>query len=252
MDEAIEVAVRDFLDAARASRDPTAYLHARAAAQGVSVLELDIASLPTRAATLFLVGAYQQLEGFLYDFAEEVGTVAGSPVRARDKGEAPLDWVLDVLPGGLELNKKRIWIERFMILDYYRLARNYLSHPRKSRASLAAQHATITSLDPIIRAAYGVPAPSEPEKLTFDDFLLLTRIVKYVATDLCRLAQPSGSNLVDHAIRLQRSGERALQGLPPESTSPVKRRVRIGRFYRGRFGSSVVPVDLDAIAKALH
>ncbi|KWV92431.1 hypothetical protein ASS64_14340 [Erythrobacter sp. AP23] len=251
MDEVIEVGVRDFLDAAQASGNPDAYLHARASAQGIAVQELDLANLPNRSAALFLVGAYQQLEGFLYDFADEFGTLVGAPVRTRVNGEAPLDWVLDALPGGFTLNKHRIWIERYLILDYYRLVRNHLNHPRKSRASLAASHATLTSLDPMIRGAYGLPAPSEPDNLSFDDFLLLTRIVKYLATDLCRLAQLTGADLVQHALRLQSSGERALLSLPPESASPVKRRARIRRFYRGRFGSEVAPMDLDLIAKAL-
>ena len=251
MDEAIEVAVRDFLDAARTSGNPAAHLHVRASAQGIAVRELDIANVPTRSATLFLVGAYQQLEGFLYDFAEEFGTLVGAPVRSRAQGEAPLDWVLDVIPGGLNLNKHRIWIERFLILDYYRLVRNHLNHPRKSRTSLAALHATLSSLDPMIRTGYGLPAPNEPGKLHFNDFLLLTRIVKYLATDLCRLAQPTGADLVQHALRLQSSGERSLRGLPSESQSPVKRRARIRRFYRGRFGSTLAPMDLEMIAKAV-
>ncbi|NII60016.1 hypothetical protein [Sphingomonas aerolata] len=251
MDEAIEVAVRDFLYAARSSGNPAAHLHARANVQGITVRELDIGNLPNRSAMLFLIGAYQQFEGFLYDFAEEFGLITGTVVRSRVKGEAPLDWALDVLPGGLNSNKNRVWIERFLILDYYRLVRNQLNHPRKTRASLAGPHATLRSLDQVIRADYGLPAPNEPEKLQFNDFLLLTRLVKYLATDLCRLATPTGIDLVQHALRLQGSGERAFQSLPPENASPIKRRARIRRFYNGRFGCSLAPADLDAIAKAL-
>lgn len=51
MAEVIEVARRDFVDAAGTSGDPRAYLAARAKAQGIVVHEMDIPNLPTRAAS---------------------------------------------------------------------------------------------------------------------------------------------------------------------------------------------------------
>lgn len=131
MAEVIEVARRDFVDAAQATKDPRTYLAARARAQGIVVHEIDIANLPTRAAVLFIVGAYQQLEGFLKELVDEVDEVTGRKSRDRRDKEAPLDWALDVLPGGGARNVRRIWRERYDTLEYYRVVRNAFTHKVK-------------------------------------------------------------------------------------------------------------------------
>ena len=83
MAEAVEVACRDFIDAALASGEPATYLHARAVHQGIVVRELDVASIPTQSAMLFILGAYQQFEGYLYNMVEEYASVSGVAQRAR-------------------------------------------------------------------------------------------------------------------------------------------------------------------------
>lgn len=200
MAEVIEVARRDFVDQAQASSDPRAYLAVRAKAQKIVVHELDTANLPTRAAILYIVGAYQQLEGFLGELIDEVDETCGRASRGRRDKEAPLDWALDVLPGGVTRNIRRIGQERYEVLEYYRTARNAFTHKVK-KGTLDSALGRAATWRPIIKADLQLSAPNPFDRLTFDDFLLFTRMIKYVATDLCRIARPTRSEIAAHAER---------------------------------------------------
>jgi hypothetical protein len=251
MAESIEVATRDFIAAAIASGDPQGYLLQRAAHHGIVVMELDIPNIPIRAANLYVVGAYQQLEGYLYEMVDEYALVSGTSPRRRKEGEAPLDWALDIMPDGLSTNRQRIWYERYLTLEYYHQVRNLFTHPRKGRSAIVAAHKRLSNLAPVFQADYGLGAPNLPEALTLDDFLLFTRMIKYLGTDLCRICQPAGGAVVDHAVRLAASGDRQLRGLPEEARNPEKRRAKLARYYKGKFGCQIGAADLDAMAKAL-
>ncbi|WP_379548288.1 hypothetical protein ACFCW2_03760 [Qipengyuania sp. DSG2-2] len=201
MAEVIEVARRDFVDLANASGDPRGYLRARAKAQNIVVDELDAANLPTRAAILYIVGAYQQLEGFLKELVDEVDETCSRNSRDRRDKEAALDWALDVLPGGATRNTRRIWQERYEVLEYYRTVRNAFTHKVK-QGTLDAAFSRAEAWRPIIDADLRLSAPNPFDSLSFDDFLLFTRMIKYVATDLCRLARPTRAEIAEHAERV--------------------------------------------------
>lgn len=231
MAEVMEVATRDFLDAARASGDPDSYLTSRAKAQKIVVDELDMVNLPARAATLYIVGAYQQLEGFLKDLVGEVDEICGRTSRSRHNGEAPLDWALEMLPGGRHRNTRRIWIERYAVLEYYRAVRNGFMHSSKSASSLEAAHRKVLEYRPLLEADYKLAGPSAADRLTLDDFLLFTRTIKYVATDLCRIGVPTLADVQAHAER-KIAGDRAFRNTTWDTISKEKAARKIVKYYR--------------------
>lgn len=210
MAEVIEVANRDFLDAARASGDPREYLIKRSRAQKIVVDELDMVNLPVRAATLYVVGAFQQLEGFLKELIDETDEVSGRTSRSRNNGEPATDWALEMLPGGRLRNVRRVGTERYLVLEYYRAIRNAFMHPTKSASSVESAYRKAAEYRGLYEADFGLDAPNEPGKLTLDDFLLFTRVIKYGATDLCRIAEPT------HAEIEARHGS-----LPPTGLSEI-------------------------------
>jgi hypothetical protein len=214
MAECIEVAVRDFTHAAHASGDPQAFLKSNAQQHGVVEYEFAVDNIPIRAAHLYIVGAYQQLESFLYGFAEETAQVLHTQHRHRKEGECPLDWVLAILPGGLQTNIERVWQERYLLLEYYRHVRNAFVHPRIDRRIVARSYADVAIFREPVRKDFGLDAPNRTESLKLDDFLLFTRLIKYLGTDLCRIAIPAGTQVKHHALGLLRDGDMALRRLP--------------------------------------
>lgn len=164
MAEVIEVATREFLDAARKTGNPRDYLILRSREQGIVVDELDMDSLPARAATLYIVGAFQQLEGFLADLVDQSDEVRDRRSRSRNNGESSLDWTLDMLPGGRARNVRRIGRERYALLEYYRGVRNAFMHPSKKAASLEGR-----SRRPAGTGNSSLPTSSFPRRMDLDN-----------------------------------------------------------------------------------
>jgi len=231
MAEVIEVATREFLAAAQRSGNPRDYLIVRSRAQGVVVDELDMDNLPVRAATLYIVGAFQQLEGFLTDLIDESDEVRGRQSRSRNKGESSLDWALDMLPGGRARNIRRIGSERYALLEYYRGIRNAFMHPNKKAASLEGPFKRADEYRELFFADFKLAAPNEPGKLKLDDFLLYTRVIKYLATDLCRIAEPTHDDIVSYALR-EFSGDLRMSRLTWDTIGRDKAEVRVIRYFK--------------------
>jgi hypothetical protein len=233
MTEVIEVARRDFIDAALATADATNYLVGRARAQKIVVHEFDVANLPARAAILYIVGAYQQLDGFLKDLISEVDEVCNRTSRQRSDKEAPIDWALDVLPGSKPRNIRRIWEERYSVLEYYRIVRNAFTHTVK-QSSVDAALRKAEAWSPIFKADFGLDAPNPPDALTFDDFLLFTRVIKYVATDLCRIGCPTRAEIKAHAL-IELNDAQKFRRLNWRTIETEKAAKQIWKYYAGRY-----------------
>ncbi|WP_202361765.1 hypothetical protein [Mesorhizobium sp. 131-3-5] len=249
MAEVIEVACRDFLEAAQASGDLGSYIRTRSAHHKIVAYELDIENLPTRAATLYIVGAYQQLESFLIDLIEESDEVCGRKSRERTDKEAALDWALDVLPGGKAANLRKVRVELYAILEYYRAVRNRFMHTRKKASGIDKALKEVDYWSPVYAVDFGLKAPNEPDALILDDFLLFTRAIKYVATHLCRVACPTPDEVVAHAGREMKT--KALRNLDWHMTDDQKARRKLAQHYqvKYRYDLTAVPHILDDVIR---
>ena len=188
---AIIIATRDLTDAAAASTDPQMHLVDRATVHFVSTRHVDFQRLEPRTVQLLLVGVFQQVEAFLDAIRNEQELFGRSVDRQRD-GETLLAHTLRTLPGGTLANQQRLGRERVDLLDYYRLVRNAFAHEGDEQRLVRAFD-NVKGHQALVANDYGLKAPNPVGELTHDDYLLATRLTKYLATDICRIAGPTGA-----------------------------------------------------------
>lgn len=188
---AIVVSTRGLTAEAEASGDTRAHLIERAAVHHVSTRHVDFAQLESRTVQLLLVGVFQQVEIFL-DALRKEQALFGRLISAKNDGEAPMMHALRTLPGGSLANRQRVGGERFDLLDYYRLVRNAFAHDGDEQR-LSRVFEAVSVYRSLVSEEFGLTAPNPVGELTHDDYLLATRLAKYLATDICRIAGPTGA-----------------------------------------------------------
>lgn len=199
---AIIIATRDLSNTAAATSDSQGYLVERALPLGVNTRHVDFGRLEPRTVQLLLVGVFQQVEAFLTELRAEQ-KLFGRSLDGPREGETIMAQTLKNLPGGTLANQQRLGRERLDLLDYYRLARNGFAHVG-DEDKLARAFDNVKHHRALVASEFGLAAPNPVGELTHDDYLLATRLTKYLATDICRLAGPTDASEI---IKMMENGD---------------------------------------------
>ncbi|TAU35410.1 hypothetical protein [Rhizobium leguminosarum] len=185
----LALAARYFTDQSRLSTDDQALGLSLAPGYGVSTRYVDLNNLSVHLNQLLIVATTKHAEDFLIRFRREQ-VALGREWRGKDDGEDRLSFTLDCIGDGLAGNVERIGDERYRLLQYYRLVRNAAAHQYEKRSRLDVEFEKVRQFRDLVKDEYGLDAPNKFSDTQFDDHMLYTRLVKYLATDLCRLAPP--------------------------------------------------------------
>jgi hypothetical protein len=204
--------------------------------------------LPPHTTQLLLVSAYQQAETFLNGVRSELRNM-GIEWPTRGDHEPLLKYTLENLPNGLKDNKTLIGEERYDLFEYYRLMRNAFVHGPISKAKLTEQFATVEPCRELVASEYKLDAPNSFEKLKLDDYMLFTRLIKYIATDICRIGEPSDQALVKLIEWKEGKVEKPLQNFL--KFRPSRKRIGddISKWFKENYSMTLArrPNALDAL-----
>jgi hypothetical protein len=161
----------------------------------INIKNPDFPVLGTHAAQLLLVGVYQQAEVFLNGVRDELKEM-GHRWPQRGNHVPLLEYTLQNLPSGLNDNKIKIGTERYDLFEHYRLMRNAFVHRPIDHGKVAGYFDSVKEHRKTVVSEYDLDAPNPFERISIDDYHLFTRLVKYIATDICRIGEPSDEALV--------------------------------------------------------
>jgi hypothetical protein len=233
------LASKHFIDDAAEDEDPQKFVLGLAVRYRVSTHFVDFPRVPSHLTQLLIVGTCQQAEAFLDKFRREQFDM-GRKWRAREDHETQLKYTLDCINGGFGVNKIKVHNERYELFEYYRLVRNSFVHSSIDGERIKKEFDSVSGLREMVEEKFGLVAPNPVSDVTFDDHMLFTRITKYLATDLCRLAPPHTTEELLKFLLFQRE----------EPTHPLVRILRrktrqehylaaIRAFYRGRYNYDI-------------
>lgn len=175
-----------------------------AARYEISTRFLDLERLPQHLACLLIIASSKYLEDFLDCFKREQRALCRR-WRDRNDGESDLKYTLSCISSdGFDYNRQCIGRERVDLLEYYRVLRNASVHPGIEQERLRVEHERVQQYRDVVLTEYNLDAPNPLEAVTFHDHLLYTRIVKYVATDLCRLTPPKTTDELKRVLADQK------------------------------------------------
>lgn len=234
---AIVLSTRFFTDAATSSGGEQAFAVSQAIRFQVGTRWVSFKDLPPHTAQLLLVGVYQQAEGFFSDVKEEAASF-GRVWRNKEKGESPLLYLLDCIKDPkvtLAAIAKSMGTERVQLFEYYRILRNGFVHLEIERERLSREYKRVQKYRGLVKRDYGLDAPNDFANLTYDDFLLFTRLAKYIATDVCILSVPKGSELVLFLKSQEQTDAKPLSKFRARLTPQTKAVAEMRSWFKGRY-----------------
>lgn len=170
-----------------------------------------------------LAGVYQHADAFLSDLQDECESMG---VKWPEKGNtAPFDYVLrnvgrrpDTIQSRFSDNVNAVQEHRIKLFQYYKEIRDIFIHASRNKKRKDVAFNDIKDLQAVVAIGFNLSAPNHYDNLNFDDYLLFTRIVKYVSASLLKLAAPTAD------VQFSKLLEKAIVGPKPNAESSIERR----------------------------
>lgn len=147
----------------------------------------------------------------------------------------------------INLNKEKSDIIKsypeYYLLDYYRLIRNSIVHLQEDEdehvKTLAFYKKYIKDKKDFFHSNYNLLAPNEPENISFKDFVLYTRVLKYFSNILNDVCFPE-LNTLSEALKTDTALKKSLaQSRNMNYEGALLKRINVLRgFFTTNFGTS--------------
>jgi len=200
--ECNEIAIREFIEKAK-FEDTQKYIQQLSTKHKVRVNEVDFIKFSSRIRQYYVASVFQQSEQFLKNFKEEW------KIYFRDKewsealnGEARLQNVVR----NTSIN---IPSDLMDVYEYYRMVRNYMAHTDRDIKTLRACYKKVESNNNgFLSEMHLSSIPNSLEGLDFNDFIIITNIIKHIAFLVSSNSKPSNKRIATILLKLSQENEK--------------------------------------------
>lgn len=200
--EFTEVAVRDFVKKANHTDSFNTYLKSKSIEHGICVNSINNNIFQTRISHNYIVSTYQVIEDLFYQFKDEYNDFFDTK-WSFDKNSD--DNLLIQTIKQISTKSKALAIlgeHRVKIFDYYRNVRNKFSHTRIKEDKINKEFLLLKDSISLIQSGYPkLNAPNDYNNISFDDFILFTRIIKDIVFEIDALLDISEENILNYCLR---------------------------------------------------
>lgn len=199
--EFTEISIRDFIDQANQTGNFDQYLQAKSAQHDICVNTIDQEIYRSRISQSYVLSVYQTAELFLHQFRNEHIQLFNEPWRLDDTSDSILiKTIRQISP--VNPATEHIGEFRLAVFNYCRVVRNKYSHDVINESRVDREFDNVNQHREDIALAYeGLNAPNNFDTISFDDFILFSRVVKDIADKLNELITPDNEVIVAYYRR---------------------------------------------------
>jgi hypothetical protein len=194
MVEVNEIALREFIANAEASGAVDQYLSTMSAKHNIKVDAVNISSLKVRVSHFYILSVYQQFEEFLEKFRDEHPNHLNWQYQ---KGDTLFDGIIKNLGTSYSKTVGSIGTLGIELFNYYRAVRNRFMHTEITDKKLDNKVVDLKNTiqgNPIYSR---LSAPQKYNEMSFDDFVLFTRVCKAISDKLCTIGRPTDNQILE-------------------------------------------------------
>lgn len=197
--ELIEIAVREFEDAARRAENQEEFIRASAAKFNLHVHFDNCPDLLSKVISLYIVNVHEAFERFLRSLRNEATSLVDLPWKDIDKKDDLFVAVNNVF-GSQGKGRAILGEMQVELCSYYRLIRNATIHSDRDSTGLVQQFERVKAYGQEAVRQYETitTAPNPPGHLTRDDFQLFIRVAQDVAWGFSERLKPTDEQLSSH------------------------------------------------------
>ena len=198
-----EISVRNFMENAKKHTSIRDYITEQSQKYNIRTNDVEMDILMNRLPLQYIASVQQYAEYFFYKFKEEYEELYDCKIELGDSNDNFLDKLISKLP----YDKRKLMSEvgeiHYSVIRYYKKIRNKYSHYFQiTDSSLQTEYQKLLLKKSEINEKYELSdVPNDYENLTFNDFMLFTRALKYFANNLCNFIEPDEEIIIKHLKR---------------------------------------------------
>lgn len=199
--EFTELAVREFIQEAENGGNFDQFITERSKKHKIRVDAVDQSIYRSRISQSYILSVYQRAELFIHEFRIECNDLKDTSWKLDDTKDSILIKTIRKIsaynPAVLKIGEHNL-----ALFDYYRVIRNKYSHDRIEDTKVEKAFAKISNYKKEIMENYpGLNAPNDFNNISFDDFILFTRVIKDIAYHLSNIIAPSDEEVKLYYLR---------------------------------------------------
>jgi len=202
--ECNELAIREFLKNLDTATEKEKFIQTLSEKHSIKVDSVNVNYFSARIRQFYILSVLQQAEQFFDEFKKEYKTYYEKWIE-KESGDTDFDNVLLNIFNTTTQGINEIGEEVYLAFEYYRLVRNRFAHSEeKDLKKLDSYWSKITGFSDFYSQSFHCSgAPNKYVNVDFNDFLLITNVVKHIGYTICEKCRPDNALLAKKICELE-------------------------------------------------